>query len=103
MIAIVVRFTTKKEEFKFFTTEHLCFTWFWWNLFDIDYQHTETAVLLVGRSACGCPSPASVWLPREGMLQRTRRLVRQLGSPGDGNVCIVGLLTAITKRVLAFP
>lgn len=41
MLAIVVRFTTKKEGFKFFTTEHICFTWFWWNLFDIDYQHTE--------------------------------------------------------------
>ena len=28
MLAIVVRFITKKEEFKFFTTEHICFTWF---------------------------------------------------------------------------
>ena len=101
MLAIVVRFTTKKEEFKFFTTEHICFTWFWWNLFDIDYQHTERRFCWsVNRLV---DAPASVWLLSEGMLQRTRRLVRQLGSPGDGNVCIVGLLTAITKRVLAFP
>ena len=71
MLAIVVRFTTKKEKFKFFTTEHICFTWFWWNLFDIDYQHTETAVLLVGQSACGRPR---FGLVTEGMLQRTRGL-----------------------------
>ena len=89
MLAIVVRFTTKKEEFKFFTTEHICFTWFG-GTYSTSIINTLNGGF-VGRSIC-CERPPlrSGYHVKECCKEHVACL-RQLGSTRpDGNACIVG-------------